>query len=466
MNTSTVQFTHTEEGTPEPVWWAARQWDDVPILDAPAMATTFSHVVVAAAHPDDETLGLGGLVTDMGILGIPISVLVATAGERSHADLDDADRSLLGTRRRREVEHALSGLAPEASLTHLGMPDTRLESHATELAQEIAGRVDARSLILAPWTHDGHSDHDALGSAAALAATLSGAAVAFYPIWLWHWGNPQTAPWASMIAYEASLVGAWRKRAALGGYASQSTPASEHGGIGTQAPILGSTAMARGCRLVETLIDPREQLPRLSRRVPADRRAERVATFDSMYDAGADPWGNTTSFYEERRRALVLAMLGARRYNRALELGCADGYLTTALADRTDQLLALDTSQRAVEAARLATAGARIERGDVPRDIPQGPFDLIVVSEVGYFLTPIELIQTVRRAEAALTPDGELVLCHWQHPTNHVPLDGFLVHEQARSVISRPLRARHIDDDLCIEVWGPALSVAELEGRL
>ncbi len=185
-----------------------------------------------------------------------------------------------------------------------------------------------------------------------------------------------------------------------------------------------------------------------------------------MYDAGSDPWGNACSFYEERRRALLLAMLGARRYPRVLELGCADGYLTTALADRADELLALDTSERAVVAARLATPTALIRQGSVPDDIPQGRFDLIVLSEVGYFLTPIELIQTLRRADAALAPGGELVLCHWQHPTNHLPLDGILVHEQALSVLGRPPRARHIDADLCIEVWGEAPSLAASEGRI
>ncbi len=466
MSTPTASFTHTEEGTPESIWWAATQWDEVPILDLHATAAAFSKVIVAAAHPDDETLGLGGLLTDLSKLGIPITVLVATAGERSQAGLRDADRSQLGIRRRREVEQAVSGLAPGASLTHLDMPDTHLDRHQDELARHIAQRADQSTLILAPWTDDGHADHDALGAAAIVAAGLAGAAVAHYPIWLWHWGQPATLPWSSMVATETSLVGCWRKRAALGAYVSQSAAPPDQTRPWPQAPILGSTAMARGRRLVESLIDPSGTLPTLAPHVRVNRNAERAATFDRMYDAGADPWHNATSFYEERRRALLLAMLGARRYGRVLELGCADGYLTAALADRADELLALDASERAVEAARVSTPHARIERAEVPRDIPRGPFDLIVLSEVGYFLTPIELIQTVRRAETALAPGGELVLCHWQHPTNRVPLDGLLVHEHARCVIGRQLRARHIDEDLCIEVWGGAPSVAASEGRI
>ncbi|MGB3258615.1 MAG: PIG-L family deacetylase [Ornithinimicrobium sp.] len=466
MSASDAPFSHTDEGTPESVWWSCPQWDGVRVLDRAATAKTFTKVIVAAAHPDDETLGIGGLVTDLAGLGVPVTVLVATAGERSQPGLDEAARTLLGTRRRREVEQALSGLAPRAHLTHLGLPDTELRHHGAELAHEIAHRADHDSLILAPWTDDGHQDHDALGAAATVAAAVAGSVVAFYPIWLWHWSTPSQLPWESLVASETSLVGCWRKRAALESFQSQHTALVDGSGRAPQLPILGPTAMARGRRMVETLIDPQQRLPTLSQGVRADQHAARAAEFDRMYDGGSDPWGNGSSFYEERRRNLVLAMLGARRYRRVLELGCADGYLTSALAGRADEVVALDTSARAVAAARATTPSAHVEQGNVPDDIPAGRFDLIVLSEVGYFLTPTELIQTVRRADAALAPGGELVLCHWQHPTKNVPLDGPLVHDQTRSVLGRPPRARHREEDLCIEVWGEAPSIAASEGRV
>ncbi len=461
-----MPFSHRDEGTPESRWWSSPRWDDVRVLDLAATVKTFTKIIVAAAHPDDETLGVGGLITDLAGLGAPITVLEATSGERSHPGLDHAARAVLGTRRRREVEQALSGLAPKARITHLGLPDTGLSRHGAELAHHLVCRADEHSLILAPWTDDGHDDHDALGAAASVAAALAGSVVAYYPIWLWHWSTPRQLPWESLVASETSLVGCWRKRGALESFRSQYMAPVDGPEAESSLPILGPTAMARGRRLVETLIDPQRRLPTMPQGARAQHHAARAAEFDRMYDGGSDPWGNGSSFYEERRRNLLLAMLGAPRYRRVLELGCADGYLTSALAGRADEVVALDTSERAVAAARRATPSAHVSHGNVPDDIPAGRFDLIVLSEVGYFLTPTELIQTVRRAEAALTPGGELVLCHWQHPTNNVPLDGLLVHDQARSVLGRPPRASHLDEDLCIEVWGEAPSVAASEGRV
>jgi SAM-dependent methyltransferase len=184
-----------------------------------------------------------------------------------------------------------------------------------------------------------------------------------------------------------------------------------------------------------------------------------------MYDEGDDPWQFADSFYEERRRTLVLAVLGCRRYARALEIGCADGRLTQALVGRCDEVLALDTSHRAVTAARVRAPAARVVQGMAPADLPDGPFDLVLVSEVGYFLSPLELLATLRRCHEVLAPGGEIVLCHWQHPTRDVPLDGVLVHEQAATVLPARHRATYVDDDLRIDVWGDATSLARQEGR-
>lgn len=465
MSSSTARFTHAQEGTSESIWWSAPQWDDVPVLDVPATAARFSGVVVAAAHPDDETLGVGGLLTDLATLGLPITVLVATSGERSQPGLGESARARLGARRRREVERAVGGLAPRAHLAHLGLPDAGLSQHEDDLIHEIASRTDEHTLILAPWTDDGHTDHDALGRAAVRATELTGGVVAHFPIWLWQWSDPVSVPWPLMVLAETSLVGCWRKRAALEEFGSQSTPMEDDSGRPPLVPVLGAASLARGRRLIETLIDAHGQMPVIARGDRVDRSTARTTAFDQMYDAGPDPWGNAKSFYEQRRRALVLNTLGRARYRRILELGCADGYLTSALVSRAEEVLAIDTSTRAVAAARLAAPDAFVEQGNLPHDMPSGQFDLVVLAEVGYFLTPTELIATLRRARAALTPDGELLLCHWQHRTNAVPLDGVLVHEQASTVLGRPPRVRYQDEDLCIEVWGDAPSVAKAEGR-
>jgi LmbE family N-acetylglucosaminyl deacetylase/SAM-dependent methyltransferase len=465
VSSTPVPFHHTDVGTPESTWLGSTRWDDVAVLDLLAVVQRYSRVLVLSAHPDDETLGVGGLLADLADAGATVSVLVATDGERSHPLADPRARADLATRRRREVRRAVGLLAPSAGTTHLGLPDGALGELEGSLVEEVHRRTDPTTLVLAPWLADGHPDHDALGRAAAEAVRHSGADLAHYPIWLWHWGTVDALPWADVVVSETSRVGAWRKRAALAEFPSQTTAWGDLGDAEPPAPVLGTAPLDRARRLSETLVDPTGALPRVATDRLERMAASRAQQFDRMYDGGEDPWAFDGSFYEERRRALVLAVLGCRRYGRALEIGCADGRLTEALLERCDHVVALDTSHRAVAAARERAPGAVVEQGTTPADLPPGPFDLVLLSEVGYFLTPLELGATLRRCEASLAPGGEIVLCHWQHPTEQVPLDGPLVHEQADTALGLRRRATHHDDDLRIDVWGDADSPARREGR-
>lgn len=467
MSTTPVPFHHADPGTPESTWLGSEHWDAVPTLDVPGLVRRHSQVLVVSAHPDDETLGVGGLLCDLADAGATLHVLVATDGERSHHVEDAEGRAALGARRRREVERAVHTLAPGARVTHLGLPDGSLDQREWTLVDHVLQHAHPDTLVLAPWVADGHSDHDALGRACATAVSRTGARLAHYPIWLWHWGTTHALPWSDAVACEPSRGSAWRKRAALEQFPSQTTAhgASDDAGR-PAAPVLGTAALGRARRLVEVLIDPAHVLPTVPTASVESRVASRGETFDRMYEDSEDPWAFATSFYEGRRRALVLALLGCRRYGRVLEVGCADGRLTAALLERCDELVALDTSHRAVAAARTRAPDATVVHGVAPNDLPPGPFDLVVLSEVGYFLTPLELLATFRRCEAALAPGGEILLCHWQHPTTDVPLDGALVHEQALTMIRRARRATYVDEDLRIEVWGDAASLANQEGRV
>ena len=301
------------------------------------------------------------------------------------------------------------------------------------------------------------------------ASAGTGAATVHYPLWLWHWGDPERFPWPEAVAHQGSVTSAWRKRAALERFPSQTLPwqdALTPPDRPPAPPVVGLQVLVRAHRLVETLIDPIGVLPRVA---PAH--------------VGRPPGRAGREVRRDvRRRARPLALSGVvlrgaatgprprpcsggDRYGSVLEVGCADGQLTAALLGRADAVLALDTSPRAVEAARLAAPGATVVVGTAPHALPQGPFDLVLLSEVGYFLTPLELLSTLRKAQALLSPDGELVLCHWQHPTTGVPLDGALVHEQAAAALGGRRLAAYVDDDVRIEVWGQSRSVAEREGR-
>lgn len=157
--------------------------------------------------------------------------------------------------------------------------------------------------------------------------------------------------------------------------------------------------------------------------------------FDRIYAADPDPWGFESRWYERRKYALTLAALPAERHGRALELGCSIGVLTVALAGRCDSLLAVD-----VAAAPLARAQARaqavgldhvrFERRAVPDQWPVGgPYDLVVLSEMGYYLDEPTLVRLLDRVTDELVAGGHLLAVHWRGPARDYPLSGDRVHE-------------------------------------
>lgn len=158
----------------------------------------------------------------------------------------------------------------------------------------------------------------------------------------------------------------------------------------------------------------------------------RAAQFDAMYRADADPWNFRTSRYEQAKYRSTLAALGRRRYRSGLEAGCSIGVLSTMLSERCDRLLALDVSAVAIaEARRQAPARAAVEYrvAELPRQWPRGGYDLIVLSELLYFLAPQEVEQMARLAVRDLVPGGDCILVNWTGD-NDLALDG----EQAASL--------------------------------
>ena len=144
--------------------------------------------------------------------------------------------------------------------------------------------------------------------------------------------------------------------------------------------------------------------------------------FERLYGEDLDPWRFRTSPYERDKYQATLAALSRPRYGCGLEAGCSIGVFTRALAARCDRLLAIDVSDRALAQARHACAGIdglKFRRAALPAEFPRATFDLIVLSEMLYYLSPADLDATAERSLDALRPGGEVLLCHWLGETDY-----------------------------------------------
>lgn len=148
--------------------------------------------------------------------------------------------------------------------------------------------------------------------------------------------------------------------------------------------------------------------------------------FAERYAADPDPWDFETSAYERAKYGATLAALPRLRYASGLEVGCSIGVLTEALARRCDALLALDVAEVALDRARARCAGldhVTFAMAQVPDAYPDGAFDLILLSEVVYYLTADDVARLAGRVRDTLAPGGDIVLVHWTGET-HYPLTG------------------------------------------
>lgn len=435
-------FTHSEAGTPETRWRERPEWDRAVPLAHPA-GTGAQRVVVVAAHPDDETLGAGGLMRLAAEAGLEVVVVLLTDGEGSHPRSPTTRPSELARRRVRESHEALRGLAPEGTLHRLGLPDGSVEDHEDTVVTalvDVVGEEGARTLLVSPWRWDGHCDHDAAGRAAAVAAWRTGAALWEYPVWLWHWCDPADAPWQALRVLALPEAVRQAKGAAVGLHRTQVTALSAANG---DEPVLHQGMLAHFQREFEVFVSAG----------PA-----RDDALERLHESAADPWEVRTSWYEQRKRHVTLGALPHRRYSRALEVGGSVGALAAELSRRCDELVVVDESASATRAARGSlhetdgTCSVNVERCSVPEEWPDGIFDLVVVSEVGYFLSPDRLRRLVARVESALAEDGAVVLCHWRHPVRGWPLDGARVHEIWREESTLPLAVTHVETDFRLDV--------------
>jgi SAM-dependent methyltransferase len=158
------------------------------------------------------------------------------------------------------------------------------------------------------------------------------------------------------------------------------------------------------------------------------RRERSIAPdwFEHLFREQGDPWHFETSAYERAKYDHTLASLPRDRYEAALEVGCANGVLTQRLAPRCADLLALDVSPTALEAARRRCANqphVRFEQRQMPADAPDGCFDLVLLSEVIYYWDRDDLARAAAYLGEHVRAGGDVLLVHWTGDTDY-PLSG------------------------------------------
>ncbi|MET9202659.1 SAM-dependent methyltransferase [Gordonia sp. NPDC003585] len=201
----------------------------------------------------------------------------------------------------------------------------------------------------------------------------------------------------------------------------------------------------------------------------AGHRNVPLSYFDAMYESSDDPWGFGSRWYEQRKYALTLALLSSPRYLSGFEPGCSIGVLSEALATRCDRLLCTDISDRAIGLARDRLRHAdnvRLRTCDAFTDWPDAQFDLIVVSELLYYLDGEALGDLISRLARSLTAGGEVVAVHWRHHVAEYPSSGDDVHDALVRSPALLRRAGYTDRDFRAESFtvGDTPWVAERDG--
>jgi len=190
------------------------------------------------------------------------------------------------------------------------------------------------------------------------------------------------------------------------------------------------------------------------------------AYFDQMYAVSADPWRLQERWYEKRKFAITLALLPHPRYRHAFEPGCSVGVLTEQLAARCDRVTATDVVPAALDAThrRLSQADGlervTLLRRSLDEDWPSMDFDLVVLSEVGYYLSAAALRDMLDREVPRLTNAATVVAAHWRHRVADYPMTGDQTNDVITATPGLHLIGSYRDDDVAIDVFDTATSAS------
>jgi len=174
------------------------------------------------------------------------------------------------------------------------------------------------------------------------------------------------------------------------------------------------------------------------------------AFFDRIYLQDADPWRFASSEYELGRYEVTMQALSSRRYGHAFEPGCSIGVLTERLATICECVDAIDISPIAVrQASRRCSRllNVTIRQGALPTDIPAGTFDLLVLSEIGYYFNNVQLKTLINHLTDRMASGSVFLAVHWLGSSPDHILSGSQVHQVISSAetLTQDLSENHTE---------------------
>lgn len=216
--------------------------------------------------------------------------------------------------------------------------------------------------------------------------------------------------------------------------------------------------------------------------------------FDALYQDNTDPWQYQTRWYEGRKRDMCLAVLPQAEYSRAIELGCGNGVFSELLAQRCQSLLSIDGNKQAVQLAkqRLAQSPhAQVLQGVIPEVLftidnklnshkplaTKPPYDLIIISEILYYLAADDIDTVIAWIEQNLATGGTLLCCHWRYDIEGFQMNGEKVHQrlyqafnQIKQANTHALTFTHqskvVDSDFLLDIWQKSSNTVAMSENL
>lgn len=180
--------------------------------------------------------------------------------------------------------------------------------------------------------------------------------------------------------------------------------------------------------------------------------------FRDVYDASEDPWNFETSEYEAAKYAATIAALPKEHYDNVLEIGCSIGVLTKLLAQKSKSLLATDISDKALDLAADRCRdlnNVAFKKLNFQKELPDDHYDLIMISEVAYYLSPNDWEIVTGKLYELLNSKGNIVLVHWLPEVHDYPQTGDEVHQSfEKSMNDKMINVfTHRAESYRIDVW-------------